>query len=84
MFKSFTSALALLAMGAQAAPRFSSCPKDYSPMAELDLDRYLGQWYEIHRDKWTPFEILLGCDVATYTANDDGTVGVRNQGHRFI
>ena len=84
MFKSFTSALAL-AIGAEAAPRFlASCPKDYSPIPTLDLDRYLGQWYEIRRDKYTPFEIALGCDVATYTANEDGTVGVHNQGHRPI
>lgn len=53
-------------------------------MASLDLDRYVGTWYEIHRDKFTPFEILLGCDVAEYTANDDGTITVKNSGHRPI
>ena len=84
MLKTFASALGFIAMTADAAPRLSRCPKDYSPMATLDLDRYLGTWYEIHRDKYTPFEILLGCDVAEYTANDDGTITVANSGHRFI
>ena len=83
MLKNFASALGLVAIGTEAAPRLSRCP-DFKPMAELDLTRYTGTWYEIHRDKFTPFEILLGCDVATYTARDDGSVTVQNQGHRPI
>merc|ERR1712154_98174 len=84
MIKTFAAALGLMAMEASAAPRLRRCPKDYSPMESLDLDRYLGTWYEIHRDKFTPFEILLGCTIAEYTANDDGTITVKNSGHRPI
>lgn len=84
MIKTFATALGLMAMEASAAPRLRRCPRDYSPMESLDLDRYLGTWYEIHRDKFTPFEILLGCDIAEYTANDDGTITVKNSGHRPI
>lgn len=45
----------------------------------LDLDRYLGQWFEIGRLplKWEP---AGATDVtATYTLNDDGTIGVDNR-----
>ena len=83
MFKTIACALGL-ALTAEAGPHLGRCPRNYSPQATLDLDRYVGEWYEIHRDKWTPFEILLGCDTAKYTAQPDGTVSVQNQGHRFI
>ncbi len=78
---SIASALALVA---SAAPRLGGCPKDYHPMATFDVNRYTGLWYEIVRDKYTIFEWLQGCDLAEYTANDDGTITVHNMGHRFI
>ena len=78
------AAAAALALTASAAPRLGGCPKDYSPMETLDVNRYAGEWYEIVRDKYTPFEILSGCEVVEYTLNDDGTVGVYNSEHRFI
>merc|ERR1712154_181030 len=74
MIKTFAAALGLMAMEASAAPRLRRCPRDYSPMESLDLDRYLGTWYEIQ----------LGCDIAEYTANDDCTITVKNSGHRPI
>ena len=73
-----------LALGVQAGPRRGGCPKDYSPMANFDVDRYAGLWYEIVRDKYTPFELVQGCDLAEYTHNADDTVTVHNMGHRFF
>ena len=83
MFK-ISSIAAAMAMTASAAPRLGGCPKSYSPMETFDVSRYAGVWYEIVRDKWTPFEIAQGCDIAQYTANEDGSVTVNNMGHRFI
>ena len=78
------TATAALALSASAAPRLGRCPKDYSPMETFDVNRYAGEWYEISRDKYFPFEILSGCEIAKYTVNEDGTVGVDNKAHRFI
>ena len=49
---------AALTLCAQAAPRLTGCPKDYKPMESFDVERYMGTWYEIVRDKYTPFELL--------------------------
>jgi apolipoprotein D and lipocalin family protein len=48
----------------------------------VDLARYAGLWYEIARSP-VPYEIGLVGVTATYTLNDDGTVGVLNRG-RFL
>ncbi len=44
----------------------------------VDLSRYLGRWYEISS---FPQRFAKGCTGtrATYTANDDGTIGVLNE-----
>jgi apolipoprotein D and lipocalin family protein len=49
-----------------------------SPVADLDLSRYLGQWHEIAH---LPMFFQRKCVdqiSATYTANPDGTIGVHN------
>ena len=73
-----------LAATATAGPSFGACDKSYSPMETFDVDSYSGLWYEISRDKYTFFEALQSCVTATYTANDDGTVGVNNQAYMPI
>lgn len=73
-----------LALTAFAAPRMGGCPKEYSPMKDFDISRYAGTWYEIARDKWTPFEFLQSCDMADYTLHEDKTVTVHNSGWRPI
>ncbi len=40
--------------------------------------QYLGVWYEIERNNIV-FEVATKCENATYSANDNGTVGVWNQ-----
>ena len=77
------ASVAALALTASAAPKLGGCDKSYQPMATFDIEKYAGTWYEIVRDKYTPFEILAGCTMAEYTINDDGTLGVYNTSHRF-
>ena len=73
-----------LALSAHAAPRLGGCPKDYKPMETFDLARYTGKWYEIVRDKYTPFELFSSCVTAEYTANADDTITVHNSAYRLI
>ena len=66
-----------------AGPRWGekTCP-EFEPMTGVDLKRYAGRWYEIVRDRATPFELLMSCVTADYSIEDDGTLGVTNSGYR--
>jgi len=54
---------------------------DTSTVKSLDLNRYLGTWYEIARFPHT-FEKDLVWVTATYSLRDDGKIRVVNQGYR--
>ena len=57
-----------------------SGPKvDNAPVAALDLNRYLGEWYEIARFDHS-FERGVEQAKANYTQNADGTIKVVNSG----
>ena len=57
-----------------------SGPKvDNAPVAALDLNRYLGEWYEIARFDHS-FERGVEQAKANYTQNTDGTIKVVNTG----
>ena len=57
-----------------------SGPKvDNTPVAALDLKRYLGEWYEIARFDHS-FERGIEQAKAVYTLNEDGTIQVENSG----
>ena len=57
-----------------------SGPKvDNAPVAALDLNRYLGEWYEIARFDHS-FERGIEQAKANYTLNEDGTIKVANSG----
>ena len=57
-----------------------SGPKvDNEPVAALDLNRYLGEWYEIARFDHS-FERGIERAKANYTLNEDGTIKVVNSG----
>ena len=57
-----------------------SGPKvDNTPVSELDLNRYLGEWYEIARFDHS-FERGVEQAKANYTLNEDGTIKVVNSG----
>jgi apolipoprotein D and lipocalin family protein len=49
-----------------------------APVAELDLQRYSGQWHEIAHLPMFWQRQCVGDITATYTPRTDGTVGVRN------
>ncbi len=54
-------------------------PKDVQPISGFELNRYLGEWYEIARLDHS-FERGLSQVSATYSVNDDGSVKVINKG----
>ena len=52
---------------------------DNAPLAALDLERYLGEWYEIARFDHS-FERGVEKAKANYALNEDGTIKVVNSG----
>ncbi len=67
-------ALAMALAGCVSGPKV-----DNAPVAALDLNRYLGEWYEIARFDHS-FERGLEQAKANYTQNADGTIKVVNSG----
>lgn len=65
----------------------SSCTKTNSQMIDqttvkiLDLNRYLGTWYEIARFPHSFEKNLVGV-TATYSLREDGKIEVLNQGYK--
>ncbi len=53
---------------------------DTSTVPEVDLNRYMGTWYEIARFPHS-FEKNLAGVTATYTLRSDGKIEVLNQGY---
>ena len=53
---------------------------DNTPITSLDLDRYLGRWYEIARYDHSFERGLVGC-MADYSLRDDGKIKVLNSGY---
>lgn len=68
-------ALLLLLTGCAVAP-----PEGVTPVTGFELNRYLGQWYEIARLDHS-FERGLSHVSATYSLRDDGGVRVLNRGY---
>ena len=54
---------------------------DQTTVKELDLNRYLGTWYEIARFPHSFEKNLVGV-TATYSLRDDGKIKVLNQGYK--
>ena len=54
---------------------------DTSTVEELDIDRYLGTWYEIARFPHSFEKNLVGV-TATYSLRKDGKIRVLNQGYK--
>jgi apolipoprotein D and lipocalin family protein len=79
-FLAVTVALALLAtlaLGACSRPVFRDTGAPIEPVAEVDLERYAGRWYEIAR---FPVWFQEGCVgvTADYALRPDGRVDVLN------
>ena len=66
---------------ALAAGCASALKVDNAPVAALDLNRYLGEWYEIARFDHS-FERGVQQAKAKYSLKDDGTIEVVNSGVR--
>lgn len=49
-------------------------------VTQLDLEKYVGQWYEVARFDHRFERGLVGC-MANYSINDDGTIKVLNTGY---
>jgi lipocalin len=54
---------------------------DKTTVKELDLNRYLGKWYEIARFPHSFEKNLVGV-TATYRLKDDGNIEVLNEGFK--
>ncbi|MFC4127162.1 lipocalin family protein [Nocardia rhizosphaerae] len=74
--------LTLVACAASAAAALSPATANAAPPApvsSLDVDRYLGVWHQLAAVP-APFSLACAGDTtATYTRQDDGTVGVYNR-----
>ena len=68
-----------VALAAAVAGCVSGPKVDNAPVAALDLNRYLGEWYEIARFDHS-FERGIERAKANYTLNEDGTIKVVNSG----
>jgi len=75
----FPSPLALLGASALLLAGCTGIPRGTEPVTGFELDRYLGQWYEIARLDHS-FERGLDCVTADYSLRDDGGVRVVNRG----
>jgi apolipoprotein D and lipocalin family protein len=53
---------------------------NYSTVPSVEIDRYLGKWYEIARFPHRFEKGLIGV-TATYTKRDDGKIAVLNAGY---
>lgn len=61
----------------------TNCSDDMKPLntvVHVDIDRYLGKWYEIARLP-NSFEKGLICCTAEYSIREDGKIKVLNSGH---
>ena len=75
----FASALLILLMAVFTGCRSTRRPVDLTPVTNVDLPRYLGQWYEIARfDHW--FERGMSHTKANYAMREDGDIQVVNTG----
>ncbi|MAO61481.1 MAG: lipocalin [Halomonas sp.] len=77
--------LATLAAIAATGTLLMGCtgiPEGTEPVTGFELERYLGEWYEIARLDHS-FEEGLDCVTATYSLRDDGGVKVINRGYNL-
>jgi len=64
---------------------FYSCltiPKGASAVKQFNVEKYLGQWYEIARMDFK-FERNLNNTTANYSVNKDGSIKVDNRGYNY-
>lgn len=69
-----------LVMGLGLMTGCTGIPSGTQAVTDFELDRYLGEWYEIARLDHS-FERGLECVTARYSVRDDGGVKVINRGY---
>ncbi|XP_053213757.1 apolipoprotein D-like [Panonychus citri] len=74
-------AVVLLIVSSSAAftIKGSGCPSPYPPTKGFDVNKYLGNWYEIERSQ-TPHEDGVRCNTANYVLNSVGGINITNSG----
>lgn len=58
-------------------------PKGMTPVKDLDVNKYLGKWYEIARLDFK-FEKNMTNTTAHYSLNDNGSIKVVNEGYDTV
>lgn len=61
----------------------ASIPKKAQPLQNFDVNKYLGNWYEIARFDFR-FEKNMDNVMAQYSINDKKNIDVLNSGYNFI
>lgn len=69
--------LSALALARAQIPSLGFCP-DYVPMANFDMTKFLGIWYEAER-YFQLTEVVSRCVMANYTLGPDGKYRVSNE-----
>lgn len=78
----FTAGLVLGVVGARAFAAAGADGRPLSTIASLDVNRYLGTWYEIARFPNRFQKACAGDTSATYSLRDDGRIRVVNRCRR--
>lgn len=83
--KTFTkvSLMIVVLLSCVASISCSSIPKGAQAVSNFDLQKYLGDWYEIARLDFK-YERNLNSTTALYTLNENGTVKVTNRGYNYV
>ncbi len=71
----------LVALALASASLWAETPKPLDLVPSLDLQRYLGRWYEVARYQHGFEKTLVGA-TAEYAIRDDGRVSVLNSGFK--
>ena len=76
--------LTILAIGAfyLTACNTQKIPEGATPVKNFNVEKYLGQWYEIARYDFA-FEKNMDNTMAEYSLNNDGTIQVVNSGYDY-
>ncbi|KAG7205485.1 hypothetical protein KM043_007472 [Ampulex compressa] len=70
-------ALSALALAAAQVPNLGYC-REYVPMADFDMNKFLGVWYEAER-YFQLSEVISRCVMSNYTLEPDGKLRVSNE-----
>ncbi|XP_011882218.1 PREDICTED: apolipoprotein D-like [Vollenhovia emeryi] len=77
MFGKIILVLSVLAWASAQIPNLGFCP-EYIPMANFNMQRFMGVWYEAER-YFQLSEVVSRCVMTNYTRGSDGKYRVSNQ-----